>query len=190
MKMDQLEMRWRVGGSRVARLGTVGPHGLPHLMPCVFALAGNAIYTPIDHKPKRTRRLQRLKNIEANPIATVLVDRYSEDWDECWWVLLRGHARILESGDEFERARALLIARYAQYSDPAQIHPIIAIAIDDWVGWQGKDVKTTQDKSQFPPPKPETEKRFLGFIPHDATEEELAEIVEQIKAKAKEITDP
>jgi PPOX class probable F420-dependent enzyme len=140
MKMNAPEMRRLVGEGRVARLGTVGPDGRPHLTPCVFVLAADTIYTPIDHKPKRTRRLQRLKNIEANPSATVLVDHYSEVWDECWWVQLRGRARILESGDEFERARGLLLARYRQYTDSAQIHPIIAIDIVEWVGWQGKDV--------------------------------------------------
>jgi PPOX class probable F420-dependent enzyme len=144
MKMDGPEMRRRLDEGRAARLGTVGPDGGPHLVPCVFALEGDTIYTPIDHKPKRTRRLQRLKNIEANPVATVLVDHYSEDWDECWWVTLRGRARILDGGDEFERARELLMARYAQYTDPAQIHPIIAIDIDKWVGWQGKDAAGQQ----------------------------------------------
>lgn len=141
MKMDQLEMRRRLGKGRVARVGTVGPNGRPHLVPCVFVFEGDMIYTPIDHKPKRTRRLQRLKNIEANPAATVLVDHYSENWDECWWVQVRGRARTLKGGDEFEHARGLLIARYQQYTDPAQIHPIIAIDIDEWVGWQGKEVK-------------------------------------------------
>jgi PPOX class probable F420-dependent enzyme len=145
MNIDPKEMRLRVGESRVARLGTVGPDGRPHLVPCVFVLEGDTIYTPIDHKPKRTRRLQRLKNIEANPAATMLVDYYAEEWDECWWVSAQGRARILEGGDDFERARGLLIARYRQYSDPAQIHPIIAIHIDKWVGWQGKDVKEITD---------------------------------------------
>jgi PPOX class probable F420-dependent enzyme len=145
MKIDPQEMRFRLVEGRVARLGTVAPDGRPHLVPCVFVLDADTIYTPIDHKPKRTRRLQRLKNLEAYPAATMLVDEYSEKWEECWWVRLRGRARILEGGDEFERARELLVARYQQYTDPAQIHPIIAIDIDEWVGWQGKDVKKITD---------------------------------------------
>jgi PPOX class probable F420-dependent enzyme len=141
VNIDPPEMPRRLREGRVARLGTVGPDGRPHLVPCVFVLETETIYTPIDHKPKRTRRLQRLKNIEANPAATVLVDHYSEEWDKCWWVSTQGRARILEGDDEFERARRLLMARYHQYTDPAQIHPIIAIDIDKWVGWQGKDVE-------------------------------------------------
>jgi PPOX class probable F420-dependent enzyme len=139
MEMDALEIRRRLQEGRVARLGTVSPNGGPHLVPCVFVVEADTSYTPIDHKPKRTRRLQRLKNIEANPAATLLVDHYSEQWDECWWVSARGRARILEGGEEFDLARELLSARYAQYTDPGQIHPIIAIDIDEWVGWQGKE---------------------------------------------------
>jgi PPOX class probable F420-dependent enzyme len=100
---------------------------------------GDTIYTPIDHKRKRTRRLQRLRNIEANPEAALLVDHYSESWDECWWVRLRGRARILHGGDEYDHARALMMARYKQYSDAAQISPVIAIDIDEWVGWQARE---------------------------------------------------
>ena len=77
MSIEPQEMRRRLQEARVARLGTVAPDGRPHLVPCVFAFEGDTIYTPIDHKPKRTRRLQRLRNIEANPDAAVLVDHYS-----------------------------------------------------------------------------------------------------------------
>ena len=82
------------------------------------------------------RRLQRLRNIEANPDVAVLVDHYWESWDECWWLRLRGRARILQGGDEFEDARGLLMARYQQYTDAAQIGPVIRI--DEWVGWQAR----------------------------------------------------
>jgi len=105
----------------------------------VFVFEGDTIYTPIDHKRTRTRRLQRLRNIEANPDAAVLVDHYSESWDECWWLRLRGRGRILQGGEEFEHARGLLTARYQQYTDAAQIGPVIAIDIDEWMGWQARE---------------------------------------------------
>jgi PPOX class probable F420-dependent enzyme len=139
MNIEPQEMRRRLHEARVARLGTFAPDGRPHLVPCVFVFEGDTIYTPIDHKRKRTRRLQRLRNIEANPEAALLVDHYSESWDECWWVRLRGRARILHGGDEYDHARALMMARYKQYSDAAQISPVIAIDIDEWVGWQARE---------------------------------------------------
>ena len=54
------------------------------------------LYTAVDEKPKRTRALQRLRNIEANPRVEVLIDRWDEDWSRLWWVRLRGTARIVE----------------------------------------------------------------------------------------------
>ena len=33
----------------------------------------------------------------------------------------------------------LLLARYQQYTDAAQIGPVIAIDIDEWVGWQARE---------------------------------------------------
>jgi PPOX class probable F420-dependent enzyme len=139
MSIEPQEMRRRLQEARVARLGTIALDGRPHLVPCVFVLEGDTFHTPIDHKRKRTRRLQRLRNIEANPDAAVLVDHYSESWDECWWVRLRGRPRILQGGDEFEHARTVLMARYQQYTDAAQIGPVIAIDIDEWVGWQARE---------------------------------------------------
>jgi hypothetical protein len=32
-----------------------------------------------------------------------------------------------------------MMARYKQYSDAAQISPVIAIDIDEWVGWQARE---------------------------------------------------
>ena len=49
--------------ARVARLATVGADGSPHLVPIVFALAGEVIHTAVDAKPKRHRALRRLANI-------------------------------------------------------------------------------------------------------------------------------
>ncbi len=46
-----------------------------------------------------------------------MVDRYSEDWDELSFVLVRGTAAVVR--DEAERARAVraLRAKYRQYAD-------------------------------------------------------------------------
>ena len=46
--------------------------------------------------------------LRERPWATVLVDRYEEDWSRLWWVRLRGPVRVLELGEETLRALALL----------------------------------------------------------------------------------
>jgi hypothetical protein len=132
MSTEHQEMRRRLQEARVARLGTIAPDGRPHLVPCVFVFEGDTIYTPIDHKqahtassasgtsgPTRTRRCR-----------WTTTGRVGTSAGACGC----GARRILQGGDEFEDARGLLMARYQQYTDAAQIGP--AIRIDEWVGWQ------------------------------------------------------
>lgn len=132
------EMRRRVAKARVARLATVDPDGHPHLVPIVFALDGHTLYTAVDRKPKRTRRLQRLRNVEANPVACVLVDHYADDWTELWWVRVRGPARVVELPEEREGAVALLAEKYRQHREAPPDGPVLAMACEDWRGWSAR----------------------------------------------------
>src|SRR5205823_9040776 len=66
----------RVTTARVARLATTDPDGRPHLVPIVFAVDGDTLYSAVDDKPKRSRRLRRIENARARPDVTVLVDHY------------------------------------------------------------------------------------------------------------------
>src|SRR5918994_4866978 len=105
----------RVTAARVARLATTDPDGRPHLVPIVFAVEGDTLYTAVDRKPKRSTKLRRIENARARPDVTVLVDHYEEDWSRLWWIRLRGRARVLDEGDERERALRLLEEKYPQY---------------------------------------------------------------------------
>jgi PPOX class probable F420-dependent enzyme len=136
--MTDAEMRQRVENARIARLATLTPQGRPHLVPICFALAGDVLYTAVDEKPKRSRRLQRLANVRAHPDVTVLVDHYDEDWSRLWWVRLNGAARIVEEGDELETALRLLADKYDQYRREPPGGPAIAIEIRDWRGWEAR----------------------------------------------------
>lgn len=127
----------RVGAARVARLATVGPDGEPHLVPICFVLDGDVLYSAVDQKPKRSRDLQRLRNLRARPSATVLVDHYQEDWSGLWWVRLRGRARVLGDGEEADRALAALAAKYPQYRRDPPAGPVIALDLDEWRAWEG-----------------------------------------------------
>ena len=118
-------------GARVARLATVDPRGRPHVVPISFALDGDTLYTAVDEKPKRTRELQRLRNIQANPQVEALIDEYDEDWSRLWWVRLRGTARILDD----RRAMELLAAKYPQYRERIPAGPVIAVSIEERIEW-------------------------------------------------------
>jgi PPOX class probable F420-dependent enzyme len=115
----------------VARLATVDPQGRPHVVPICFAIEGDTLYTAVDEKPKRTRKLQRLRNIEANPRVEVVIDEYDEDWSKLWWVRLRGTARIVDDPRPIE----LLTAKYPQYRERPPNGPVIAVSIEERIEW-------------------------------------------------------
>jgi PPOX class probable F420-dependent enzyme len=117
--------------ARIARLATVDPQGRPHVVPICFAIEGEMLYTAVDEKPKRTRQLQRLRNIESNPRVEVVIDEYDEDWSKLWWVRLRGSARVVDDRRPIE----LLAAKYPQYRERPPNGPVIAVSIEERVEW-------------------------------------------------------
>jgi PPOX class probable F420-dependent enzyme len=132
------QARARFADERVARLATVDGDGRPHLVPVVFALEDETVYSVVDAKPKRTGALRRLDNIRGNPAAALLADHYEEDWSALWWVRADGNGRILdpdrseEQAREADRAVALLAARYPQQSATGLV---LAIDVARWSGW-------------------------------------------------------
>lgn len=135
-------MRRLVTGSRVARMATIDPDGRPHIVPLVFALDGDTLYSSIDDKPKDTPRVRRLTNIRANPErVTVLIDHYEDDWPAVWWVRLRGTGRVLEDGQERDRGLALLAEKYPQYRDLPPQGAVIALDVTEWRGWSWRPIQ-------------------------------------------------
>ena len=135
--MTAAEARRRFAAAEVARLATVDAGGRPHLVPIVFAVAGETIYSVVDAKPKRATRLQRLRNVRANPGVSALVDHYEEDdWEALWWVRADGLARVLElSEPEAGAAVALLAERHPQQRAAG---PVLAIDVERWSGWSAR----------------------------------------------------
>ena len=149
MRMDQDEARRRLAAARVGRLATVTPSGTPHVVPVVFALLDDVFYTAVDSKPKTTVALQRLANIEATGLASLLVDHYTEDWSKLWWVRVDGAARVLAVTDGYkgtqpgqgrpEQIRAGLEAlthKYPQYVRQPPSGPVIAVHLNRWRWWE------------------------------------------------------
>jgi PPOX class probable F420-dependent enzyme len=116
----------------VARLATVRPDGAPHLVPIVFAVVGDVIYSAVDAKPKRHTRLQRLANIAHEPRVSVLVDRYDDDWTALWWVRADGVAQELPSSPAAVDA---LAAKYPQYRAAPPAGPFLEIHVRGWSAW-------------------------------------------------------
>jgi PPOX class probable F420-dependent enzyme len=133
--MDAAKARRLLAESLVAHLATVDAGGKPHVVPICLALDGDTIFFAVDHKPKRTTELRRLRNIGRNPNVAVLADHYEDDWDRLWWVRADGVARVLEPGPQTERAIDLLSERYPQYRATRPGGPVVAIAIQRVSGW-------------------------------------------------------
>ena len=138
--MKREAIRRLVAAARVGRLATVGAGGRPHVVPFCYVLSGEAIYSAVDEKPKRSRTLQRLENIRRNPVATVLIDHYEEDWTRLWWVRLEGTGRIVTTGEEQARAQSLLLEKYEQYQRQPPPGPLLAVDIQRWLAWAADSV--------------------------------------------------
>ncbi|MFJ1971212.1 TIGR03668 family PPOX class F420-dependent oxidoreductase [Streptomyces sp. NPDC087903] len=135
MKLSPLVARERFVASPVARLATADNKGLPHAVPVTFAVLDDVLYFAVDHKPKSTWDLRRLRNIRENPSATVLVDHYGEDWSTLWWARADGRGEVLEGGQERLRAVELLCGKYDQYRDSPPQGPVVAVRVEKWSGW-------------------------------------------------------
>lgn len=125
--------------ARVAHLATADQYARPHVVPIVFVFVDSVLYTPIDAKRKSVedwRDLRRIRNVETNGRASVLVDHYEEVWSRCAWVRIDGVADVLTKGDEHRRALGLLATKYPQYERmPLRDAPVIRIRGEHAAQW-------------------------------------------------------
>jgi PPOX class probable F420-dependent enzyme len=107
----------------------------------VFVYEDPFVFTPIDSKPKSVEdwhELRRIKNVETNGRASVLVDVYNDDWSKIAWVRVDGVADILTEGDDHRHALDLLTAKYRQYEGmPLGDAPVIRIHAEHVSEWHG-----------------------------------------------------
>ncbi|WIX91248.1 TIGR03668 family PPOX class F420-dependent oxidoreductase [Amycolatopsis sp. DG1A-15b] len=134
MKLTSTEARDRFAAGRVARLATVSAEGVPHLVPVTFAVRGDTVVFAVDHKPKSSVALRRLRNIAENPAVCFLADGYAEDWTQLWWARADGVARVEPPGAE---PVAWLVAKYEQYAERPPEHAVVVTDVHTWIGWTG-----------------------------------------------------
>lgn len=133
--MGEFDPKVSFAQSPVARLATSSAAGKPHLVPVVFAVDSDTVYTAIDAKPKSTHRLRRLANIASNPRVSLLVDHYADEWTQLWWVRADGEAAVHTDGAALHTGYRLLRAKYPQYQSVSLNGPVIAITVHRWSGW-------------------------------------------------------
>jgi PPOX class probable F420-dependent enzyme len=139
-----------VAQARRATLATTAPDGRARLVPICHVLAPEddalgrpLVYMPLDEKPKRgadPHSLARVRDLLVLPQATLLVDRWDEDWTKLGWVRLYGTAEVLEpqagEAEEHAAAVAALREKYPQYATQAiDARPVVRFTIDRVVAW-------------------------------------------------------
>lgn len=139
-------------------LCTVHPERGVDAVPVVYAIEGDHLGVPIDRvKPKASTRLQRQRNVEADPRATLLIEHWDrDDWSQLWWVRaeLRWCTPPGAGGREDDetgvgsvsladplgaRLADLLVERYAQYAD-RPFAGLLVFEIDTVTGWSASDI--------------------------------------------------
>lgn len=120
MRLGEDEARARLAAHDHGILCTVHAARGVDAVPVVYAVEEDGyVGVPVDRvKPKASLRLQRERNLEADPRATLLVEHWDRsDWSRLWWV----RAELRWQGDDAaDRAAALaarLAERYPQYRD-------------------------------------------------------------------------
>src|SRR3954454_4922226 len=121
--------------SPVAMLATVGSDGAPHVVPVVFAVHNDVVYTAVDAKRKTTQRLRRLANIEGNPKVCMFVEHYEDDWTQLWWVRADGVAAIQHSCEAMAVGYSMLRKKYVQYQRIALDGPVVTVDVQRWSSW-------------------------------------------------------
>lgn len=144
MRLTDQQCRVRFAGARVARLATIAEDGSPRLVPITFAFvhevgASDVVFSAVDHKPKSTTALARLRRIRQEPRVALLADDYSEDWTQLWWVRADARAQVLTAGPDRDFGASLLQAKYEQYRERPPQHAVIRFVVDRWSGWAAAD---------------------------------------------------
>lgn len=134
--MTPEDARLRFAAGRVAHLATATAAGQPHLVPLVFAVDGDRVLSVVDAKPKRSTALRRMANVMENPLVSLLVDHYDDDWSALWWVRADGTGHIHETGSPAAEASIdLLAARYEQYKIRRPQGSVLEVDVLRWSGW-------------------------------------------------------
>jgi PPOX class probable F420-dependent enzyme len=121
--------------ARVARLGYLDGEDRPRVLPVTFAVAGGAVWSAIDEKPKRRAEPARVGYLRRRPEASLLLDEYDDDWDRLAWVQLLGRVDVVEIATAPE-ALAALTAKYEPYADRTPRGPLLRLTAERALHWR------------------------------------------------------
>ena len=141
MRLTPTEARARFAAHDHGILCTLHPERGVDPVPVVYAVdEDGCVGVPVDRvKPKSASRLQRERNLEADPRAALLVEHWDrDDWSRLWWV----RAELWWLADAPAARVAGLAARlaraYPQYSDLpfARVLVLEVVGVAGWTAQQ------------------------------------------------------
>jgi PPOX class probable F420-dependent enzyme len=135
MRLEHAEAMRRLLHSDHAVLATLHPRRGADMVPVCFVIRDSIVAIPVDRvKEKRSTRLQRVRNLEADPRATLLSEEWDpREWSSLWWV--RAQLVATEVTDEvYGGLLAALREKYHQYRGAA-LDSLTTLRIDDITGW-------------------------------------------------------
>ncbi len=115
MELEKFFLHQLLDSVKVARLALINRKNLPEAIPIVFGRHEDFLFSPVDGKPKRSSNLARIKNIKANSSTMLLLDYYSENWEELWWVRLVCESEVVSDPPHTDSYQTVLKAKYEQY---------------------------------------------------------------------------
>jgi len=141
-KLTEHESLVRLAANDHGILCTVHPERGVDAVPVVYSvLEDTYVGVPVDRvKPKASLKLQRERNLEADPRATLLIEHWDpNDWSRLWWVRaqLRWRPDSAQSGATNDLPAALasqLAERYVQYEDEP-FERVLVLYIEGVNGW-------------------------------------------------------
>jgi PPOX class probable F420-dependent enzyme len=137
VKLAEEEARARLAAQDHGILCTVHPARGVDAVPVVFAVDDDGfVAVPVDRvKPKASGRLQRERNLEADPRATLLVEHWDRhDWSRLWWVRAELRWTAEPPPGRVKDLAALLAGRYPQYRDEP-FSRVLVLRIVGVTGW-------------------------------------------------------
>jgi PPOX class probable F420-dependent enzyme len=119
-------------------LATLNRTGAADLVPACFAIVDDWLAIPIDAiKPKGSTALGRVRNLERDPRATLLVEHWDRaDWSRLWWVRL-SLVRAEPGMELAARLEQRLRERYPQYATTT-FPSMLAFRFERVGGWEAK----------------------------------------------------
>lgn len=129
-----------LSSARVAHLGLLDDARRPRVLPVTYAVVGDAIWSAVDHKPKRVpgSDLARVRWLRRSPAAALTVDRYDDDWSRLAWVQVLGAVAIEPVRDDVIDALAL---RYPAYRSRRPDGPLLRLDPDRVLWWRAVDTE-------------------------------------------------